>query len=689
MLVVALDIEASKIPVFMPWQKGSFISSVGMKTSNGDVLTWVFAHQEAKRSRQQQNIKEIQEWVNKADLLVGHNIKFDINWLRWIGISIPNNKLFCTAVAEYMLRGQRPTISYSLDACAKRYGLGQKIDKVAEYWDSGYNTDEVPLDILLEYMLQDVELTYQLYLIQKDLLVSKGMATLAKYCFEESGILSEAELSGFEFDKELAERYVEEISTNIKEANEKLKELAGFEVSITQGQKLSVAMFGGSFKDRERVIKTQTLKSGKVKEREVWADVQRTYPGLGFKGDAKWLSEKTGYYSTSLDALKTYKPRTKEQKEFLDILFKTKKDIKVIQTFTSDKADNSSLLCNIGKDGRIHPNFNQIVTVTGRLSSSKPNGQNLPRKGTSPIKKTVKSRNGRIVNVDLSQIEWRMAGEMSGDPTIIREVCEGVDAHSDNAIRFFGDLSFRQVAKIFTFGMIYGRTEYGFYNDSKMPEHTLEEWKRIIKEFFKKYGGLKKWQDKNYSTVVKQGYLQNFTGRILTFNRYPQRDGSKSFKKADICNYPVQSMATADMMCIAMVHIMREMKRQGLKSEFILQVHDSMVFDAFENEIDRIAKISIGIFEKLPELVEELFDYKFSLPITGDVEVGLTYGDIVSYNLYNTSGRKWLYQFLVPDSTGKLNKTLMWVLNEEDVYNKYPSATELSPIDCIEPKEIM
>lgn len=684
MLVVAFDCETSKKPILNPWQKGSFLSSVGIITNKGDRKYWVFAHQDNKNVDQRQNIKEIQEWINKADLLVAHNIKFDINWLRWIGIKVPNNKLFCTSVAEYMIKGQRPTVSYKLGDTAKRYSLPVKLDKVAEYWDAGYDTDEVPLSILIEYMMRDVELTLALYMIQKDLLMAKNMVKLAKYCFEVSGILSEAEVAGFDFDKDMAEHYVEELTDVVKADEDRLSEIAGFEVRCTMNQKLSVAMFGGKFKGRERVKKRRTLKSGRVKETEVWQDVVLEYPGIGIKPVDVWKSDKTGYYSCKDDALKMYKARTKIQKEFITTLQRAKKNIKVIQTFYTEKKDSSSLLKNIGKDGRVHPQFNQTVTVTGRLSSKKPNGQNLPRKGTSPIKKTIKSRNGRIVNVDLGQIEWRMAGEMAKDSRIIYEVCHGVDAHSANAMDFFGSLDYRQDAKVVTFGLIYGRTKYGFYNDSKMPDFTLNRWDEIITAFFKKYSGLKRWQDRNYATVVKQGYLQNFSGRVLTFNRYPQRDGSKSFKKADICNYPVQSIS-ADMMFVAMAHIMRRVKAEGLKSEFIIQVHDSMVFDAYENEIDRISQISIEVFESLPELVEDLFGHKFDLPITGDVEVGLTYGDIVEYNVYRHAGAKYLYKFLTPDNNGNLKEKFMWVLKKSDILKKFEQASEIKLLDTVNP----
>lgn len=687
MLIVCLDIEGSKKPILNPWQIGSFLSTIGVVTNEGDRHHWVFAHEENKEYNQQQNLKEIQAWLDKADLLVAHNAKFDVNWLRWLGLTIPNNKIFCTNVAEYMLRGQKSGIGYRLNDCAKRYGLPTKHDKVAEYWDAGINTDKIPLDILVPYMMQDIDITLALYEKQVEMIAAKKMVTLTNYCFEVTGILSEAEVAGFEFDKEKAEELVVELTADVEHANSRLSELVGFPLTVTAPEKLSAALFGGTIKEKYREQTERVLKSGKIKYGERWAERLVKVDGVGFKPEEDWESDKKpGVFSTSADVIKTLRGRTPEQKEFVEILRSAKKDAKVLSTFTSKSKDSSALLHVIGKDGRVHPSFNQTVTVTGRLSSSKPNGQNLPRKGTSPIKKTIYSRNGRIVNVDLGQIEWRMSGELSGDAKIIEEVCKGIDAHLDNALKFFGSADYRTVAKIVTFGLIYGRTAVGFFRDGKMPDFSMNKWKKIITQFFQKYFGLKAWQEKNYAEVLKVGYLQNFTGRILTFKAAQKYDGSYGPSEKAVSNYPIQSIS-ADLIYIAMVEITRRMRALGLKSEFIIQVHDSMVFDAFIDEIDLISKIAIDVFEELPEMCYEMFGRSFSVPLTGDVEVGLTYGDIVGYNIYMDEGKKYLYSFEY-EKEDEIKTDQMWVLSEEDILDKHPTARSLKQLDMIEPRGV-
>ena len=694
--IIAIDVECSMKPLMHPWQTGSFLSTVGVARENGTSQTWVFSHQENTKNGQQKSIDEIQQEIDRADLIVGHNIKFDLNWLRSIGVVIPNDKLFCTQVAEYMIRGHRKGIGYSLNDCCKRYRLQTKYDKVSKYWDSGINTDAIPLRILLPYQEQDCKITLALWERQKDLLESKGLQTLSEICFEISGILSEAETKGFTLDLNKSCNIIQEYGDKLKQIDSDLVDSVGIEFNPGSTMQLSAVLYGGKIKRKVRVPKEKVLKSGKVKQYEVWGTEELEVDGLGIEPVSDTESAREGFFSTGKDVLKLIKTKTKEQREFVDLLLERSNTQKVLQTFHSESANSSGLVDVVGKDGRVHPQFNQCVTWTGRLSSSKPNGQNLPRKGTSPIKKVVLSRNGRIINVDLSQIEWRMAAELSKDPTAIREIREGIDAHADNAIRFFGADKYprdskefsalRTDAKIFLFRMIYGGTAAGFYRDSKMPDFSLDKWKEIVEKFKEKYSRLMEWQKENYATVLKQGYLQTFSGRMLTFAKTAKYDGTYGPSEKAVCNYPVQSIS-ADLIYLAMQQIMRKMREAGCKSELILMVHDSMVFDAFESEIDTISKISIEVFENLPKLCKDLFNYDFSVPLTGDVEVGLTYGDIVGYNIYTSSGKRYLYSFKEPDRNDptKNKDYQIWVVDKEDIFKKHPDAHTISLIDTINP----
>lgn len=259
----------------------------------------------------------------------------------------------------------------------------------------------------------------------------------------------------------------------------------------------------------------------------------------------------------------------------------------------------------------------------------------MPRKGTSPIKQIFVPRFDFILNADLSQLEWRVVAFLSQDPVMMREIREGIDAHADNAERIFGvgpnDPKFketRQTAKIFTFRMIYGGSAYSFYMDHNMPNFSLPKWERIVKAFYKKYTGLKRWQDKCIAHVYKHGKLVNPTGRILTFRKQNLGRKGIGYREQQIKNFPVQSLATADIMPLAMVHIYKRIKRAKLRSLIIGQVHDSLVFDVPKEEMETVARICMDVFNSLPKLIEAMWGFEFNVPLTGECEFGNTYGQL-------------------------------------------------------------
>jgi len=233
-------------------------------------------------------------------------------------------------------------------------------------------------------------------------------------------------------------------------------------------------------------------------------------------------------------------------------------------------------------------------------------------------------RHDFIVSADLSQLEWRVAGVLSQDPTIMREVLDDVDAHGDNATNFFGDISYRQDAKIFTFRMIYGGSAFGFYMDSKMPNFTLKKWRQIVVDFYEKYTGLQAWQSENIDFVAQNGFLRNPSGRIFNFNR----ELSEKQLVRRVKNYPVQSFSTADIMMLAMVLIYREIKKRGLKSLIIGQVHDSLIFDSPKDEVLVVGRICLEIFRNLPQYIESIWGFNFNLPLDGEIEYGKRYGEM-------------------------------------------------------------
>lgn len=634
MSYIILDIEGTKVPNHNPWHKESYLCSVGIIDQNGVFHSWVFNHRTEAVRNERLMLCEIQRMLDEANLIVGHNIKFDLNWLKTVGLACSDKKIWCTQVAENLIQGQRK-VGYKLDQLAQRYGVKGKLDLMAEFWANGYETDEIPLSVHLPYLEQDLRTTKDIFLRQLPIVMSSGLDKLAELTFEVTQILSDVETRGVAFDLDSAHKYIAEYKEKVNILSARMQSVVGLEFNPNTPAQLSAVLFGGSWKVDGRESYEVTLKNGTVKLKSRKCKIDLTTGGLGFIPPQGCVSKKTGAVSVDKNALKLISGKTPEQKEFLQSLLEYKKAAKVLSTFVSDTNNNAGLVSKVGKDGRIHPTFNQTVTATGRLSSSDPNGQNLPRKGTSPIKKVFYAKRGVIVNLDLAQIEWRVAAELSRDPVMLHEIKTKVDVHADNAVRFFGAGEFaagsdefeklRTAAKVMTFRLLYGGSANGFYRDQNMPRYSLARWKEIVAAFYEKYKELGAWQQQNVLRANKTGYLRNPSGRFLTFEEETTWEGLTEFSQKQIYNYPVQS-CSADVMYLAMYYLNKRVKEAKINADMVLQVHDSMVFDCTKEDARKLCELGIATFEELPSIAKTYFGWDIDVPLTGDAEIGYNYG---------------------------------------------------------------
>lgn len=220
---------------------------------------------------------------------------------------------------------------------------------------------------------------------------------------------------------------------------------------------------------------------------------------------------------------------------------------------------------------------------------------------------------------------------------MMQEIIDGVDAHAMNCTELM-ELPLtpenRTDAKIFSFRMIYGGTPYAFYMDSKMPNFSKSKWEKIVENFYKKYKGLHKWQKENYREVQRSGQIINPTGRVLKFNKHKSRDGLQ-YKWAEICNYPVQSLATADIIPLWMVLLNKKLQVHP-DIKFIMQVHDEVVFDCPEKDVDLVASSCYNIGMRLPEYIESYFGFEFNVPLIAEVKVGSAWGKLDKYDIKET-----------------------------------------------------
>ena len=383
--------------------------------------------------------------------------------------------------------------------------------------------------------------------------------------------LYEMELAGVKIEGEALKVYGDQLGARILELEKEIYELAGETFNINSPKQLGVVLF----------------------------------QHMGLTGGKK---TKTGF-STAADVLEKLAPDYPVVAKILEY--------RQLAKLKSTYADG---LANfIGSDGRIHGKFHQTITATGRLSSTDPNLQNIPIRMELGrlIRKVFVPKEGCVfVDADYSQIELRILAHCSGDAQLIQAYREAQDIHRTTASQVFHvpfeevtDLQ-RRNAKAVNFGIVYGISSFGLSQDLSI---TRKEAAQYIENYFDTYPGVKQFLDKQVAHAKKNGYVVTLFGRRrpvpeLKSSNFMQR----SFGERVAMNAPIQGTA-ADVIKIAMIGVARELKEKGLKSKLILQVHDELLIEAYEEELEQVKAI-------LQEQMEQAADLQ--VPLIVDMHTG-------------------------------------------------------------------
>jgi DNA polymerase-1 len=250
------------------------------------------------------------------------------------------------------------------------------------------------------------------------------------------------------------------------------------------------------------------------------------------------------------------------------------------------------------RDHRIHTTYMQAVAATGRLSSQKPNLQNIPirtERGRSVRKAFIPSEKGRVIlAADYSQIELRLMADLSGDEAMLSAFNNDEDIHAATAAKVFDvdvsdvDREMRSKAKVVNFGIIYGISAFGLSQRLHIPRSEASD---LIKNYFEKYPGIKTYMDSCVDFARKHGYVETIMKRRRYLSDINSRNHTvRGFAERNAINAPIQGSA-ADMIKIAMINIDKAFTEKGFESDMILQVHDELVFDAVEGELETIKPI--------------------------------------------------------------------------------------------------
>jgi len=669
MIVGTLDWETSKAPYLLPWQKEAFPVACGLYLDDGRYYDWWFKHKDVKVK---DDPKSISRALSNIDLMVGHNLKFDLNWLSFMGVDY-RGKYWCTQTSEYLLGGQNMR-DLKLKQVAERRGQPAKLDIVQDYWDRGINTNQIPKKILGEYLRQDCITTYHVYMDQlKELEIEKShLKQVMMIHNNTTPILSDIEMNGMHIDVPVMTSMGDTFKAKLEEIDFNLRDMLGIpDLNLQSKDELSAALYGGIIKRKVQVPKEKerwayrkkpytftyadgrtTTKYKKEKYREKYTVMvngveEKRVRGAGFQTDKSMKLKKDGYFKTGIEIIKNLKAGTAVRREIKIELIERSKIAKLVSTVLGSEP-GKGFISKVQHDNRMHPQYNQSRTGTGRYSSKDPNGQNFPRSKEdqegflNPLKtifipSVPATAGGILVSADLGQLEWRVAAFLSQDPVAMQEIINGIDAHADNATRFFGDIKYRQDAKIMTFRLLYGGTAYSFFMDPLMPNFSLARWNKIVQDYYTKYCVLARWQAQNIQLVNSNGgwYISQF-GRIYNFPLEKlkktvggQRIRYDGYKPTKVKNYEVQGTATGDIVPFAMYVIKQRMANDFPETKWIGQIHDAILFDTVTPVVERLADLLIQAFEDLPALIQKFWGFEFNVPLTGDVEWGPNYGTMI------------------------------------------------------------
>ena len=481
--------------------------------------------------------------------IVGQNLKYDVNILRGNGITIaPEQIHFDTMIASYILA---PEERHNMDALSAKY-LGHKTITYAELCGEGKNQcpfAQVDIERAGEYSAEDAHVTFLLAEKLNALLAEKP--DLEKVFLEIDlplvHVLAEMEWEGVAIDTAHLKKVSEEFAKQLASLEKTAHELAGGEFNLSSPKQLGKILF-------------EDLKLPVVKK------------------------TKTGF-STDVDVLM----KLRHQHKLPEVILENRELSKLKGTYV----DVLPTLCS-KKTGRVHTSFNQTVAATGRLSSQDPNLQNIPIRTASGqlVRQAFVARKGNLLlGADYSQIELRILASMSGDELLTKAFREGQDVHSLTASQLYGvpvgqvSGDQRRKAKAINFGLLYGKSAFAL---SEELEISRTEASEIIKVYFQRYPTIRAFLDGLMVKAKQTGYAETLFGRRRYIEGiHSQNKMLLAAAERMATNAPIQGTA-ADLVKIAMIRVQAELEKRKLGAKMILQVHDELVFDVPEKEVDEV-----------------------------------------------------------------------------------------------------
>ena len=504
---------------------------------------------------------------------IGQNLKYDIKVLAKYDVKV-KGKLFDTMLAHYLIN---PDMRHNMDVLAETYLNYTPVSITELIGKKGKNQKsmrDVPLDQQTEYAVEDADITLQLKQHFEKELDEAGTRKL----FDDIEIpllrvLAAMEVEGINLDVNFLESLSGDLNADIERLTSEIYEEAGEEFKISSPKQLGEILF-----DKMKLVD-------------------------------KPKKTKTGQYSTAEDVL-SYLAKDH------DIIQKVL-DYRGLSKLKSTYVD--ALPEQVAQDGRVHTDYMQTVAATGRLSSNNPNLQNIPirtERGRQVRKAFVpRDENHTLLAADYSQIELRIIAALSEEENMIQAFTNGEDIHASTAAKVFNvpleevTREQRSNAKTVNFGIIYGVSAFGLSNQTDL---SRGEAKELIDNYYKSYPKLRNYMSELVDFARENGYVKTVLDRRRYLNGINSSNGVvRGAAERNAVNAPIQGSA-ADIIKIAMINIFEKLENSDYKTKMLLQVHDELVFDVPNTELDDIKN-----------LIKTEMESAFKMAVPLDVEVGV------------------------------------------------------------------
>ena len=617
----------------------------------------------------------LQEVLNNTDLLVAHNIKFELMWMKSCGLKY-NGHVMDTMIMGYVLaRGQKHSVSLE-ELCIRYNAEHKKADLVDQYLKHNIGFEQIPWNVVEEYGYGDIISTKDLlWKLVDELDKAPHLWPTVNLMCEFTKTLCDIELNGIKIDitelDRLEEEYTKELNQLKADLQIIVKDVMGnTPINLDSPEHLSQVLFSrqvidkakwkevfnigtelrGSVnkpKRRPRISIPDFVKYIQLYTKPVYKTIANkctNCDGIGYiqkvKKDGSNFKRRhycslcagcgisyletnqiagfrfipqgpnevaSGGFTTSGPIIERLRLGAKgSAREFLDNIERANSITTYLSTFIG------GIRKGLRQHDLLHPTFMQCVTATGRLSSRNPNFQNQPRTNTFPVRKCIISRfgpDGLILSGDAKQLEFRIAGELSGDKQIFEDVIGGLDVHAATAE--WTKLS-RQDSKPYTFAPVYGATDRG------KPENIAAYFRYFQNRYSGLFNAHKQWQDR----VLDTGSYILPSGREFIYPGTQRYFSGGVSNSTIIANYPVQAFATADLMVIFCINTWKLYNKYNLKSLVILEVHDDVTVDVYPGELQASAELMIEAFNSIPQECVERYEYILNMPLEIELKVG-------------------------------------------------------------------